>query len=208
MSYKNFSRFAVFFTLCINYSFSFSQDFTQTVQIDLAVLDKTINFIEKKCMNEDPIDKVITCSASSYEVLSERAASNMMKEYGRKKMFFEEEKLILFDWLKSRKIDKKNFDNKLDELTKLSKKESADFFRAYDQKIEEYKRAISQRVEEMNAFSNFIKYERRNFTNIDQSISVFNGPVIPNSMPKTQNYFINGISITCTTINNNTSCIR
>jgi len=184
---------------------SYAMSFSKIVEIDLMILEKTVNAIESTCVPQTDIRETFICQSEMYDVVSRLSKSELQRQYGRNMKHLEEQRVLLISMLREKKISSKTYDEKMKEVGSTKSREMRDFYQKYDQKIEEYKQQIANRVSELNALSNFLNAQR-NTSYIDTS-RFYSVPVIQNNMPQTQNYFINGRSISCTTIGNVTSCI-
>jgi hypothetical protein len=184
---------------------TYALSFSKIVEIDQMILEKTFNSIESTCLPQTDLRENFICASEMYDVVSRLSKSELQRQYGRNKKHLEEQKILLISMLREKKISSKTYDEKMREINSINTREMRDFYQKYGQKIEEYKQQIENRVNELNALSNFLN-SQRNTSYIDTS-RFYSVPVIPNSMPQTQNYFINGRSISCTTIGTTTSCI-
>jgi hypothetical protein len=183
----------------------YAMSFSKVVEIDQMILDKTLNAIESTCVPQADLRETFICQSEMWDVVSRLSKSELQKQYGRNKKHLEEQKILLITMLREKKITSKTYDEKMREVSLINSKERKDFYQKYNQKIEEYGQQIAVRMNELNALSNFLNAQR-NTSYIDTS-RFYSVPIIPNNIPQTQNYFINGRSISCTTIGNVTSCI-
>ena len=184
---------------------SYALSFSKIVEIDLMILEKTVNAIESTCNPQTDIRETFICASEMYDVVSRLSKSELQRQYGRNMKHLEEQRVLLISMLREKRISSKTYNEKMKEVGSIVSREKRDFYQKYNQKIEEYKQQIANRVSELNELSNFLNAQR-NTSYIDTS-RFYSVPVIPNSMPQTQNYFINGRSISCTTIGTTTSCI-
>jgi uncharacterized protein YeaO (DUF488 family) len=184
---------------------SYAMSFSDIVGIDLMILEKTTDYIESDCSPQTDLRESFVCNSDMYGGIARLSKSELQRQYGRNMKHLEDQKILLITMLREKKISSKTYDEKMKEVSSIKSREMRDFFKRYDQKIEEYKQQIANRVSELNALSNFLNAQR-NTSYIDTS-RFYSVPVIKNNAPQTQNYFINGRSISCTTIGNVTSCI-
>ena len=202
-----YSKIIFLISLLITCSRSAAQDFTKTVQCDVIVLEAAIDMIEKKCNNEKNELNMLECNSAAWEISNKHLCSEMAKKHAQNKLFFSEQRLILFKWFNERKISAQDYRKKSNEISNLISKENKEFHNAYNNQIKKYRVYTQNRIVELDAQLSFLRADRYNSNAIRDSIAILNGiPFQSNNSPKIHNYFINGIGITCTTVNNSTSC--
>lgn len=194
-------------SLLFVFSQSVAQDFTKTVQCDVIVLEATIDMIEKKCNNEKNDSNMLVCNSAAWKESNKHLCSEMAKKHAQNMLFFSEQRLILHKWFNEKKISAQDYRKKSNEISNLISKESKEFHNAYNNQIEKYRIYAQNRMVDLDAQLSFLRADRYNSNSIRDSIAILNGiPFQSNNTPKIHNYVINGVGITCTTINNLTSC--